>query len=404
MSVDGRTESVHVTTSPSTTTTAPRGRALALIRTVAGREISQQLRNKNFWSSLLATALLAALSLGLTTLLDRDTEQPTVAVPAGQGVLTEALRAQLPVTELPDAEAARSAVREQKADVAIIGDEIVVLRKLPDELGRTLADTFRTVTYQERLRALNAAPADVALPAMRVTTLDADAARVQQRTITAGVSVIALVLLMFMAGIGIAQGVAEEKSSRIVELLLAKVTPRQLLIGKILGLGVAALVQISVTLGLGLAAATVAGVFTAPAEILGTAVNVLLWFIPGYLLFVTLYAVAGSLASRQEDVNHVTGPVSMIQMGTLIGPILAITAPASPALGVVSMIPGLSWAAMPVRMAYSSVPFWQVAVALALTVAAVGVLLAIGSRVYTGGLLQYGGVIKVRQALRAARH
>ncbi|HEX5540793.1 MAG TPA: ABC transporter permease [Micromonospora sp.] len=384
--------------------TGRQGRDLAMIRIVAGREIGQQLRNKNFWMSLLVTVFLIFLSFGLTVLLDKDAELPEVAVPAGRPGLAAALQSQAEVREYPTADAARAAVRDGTAEVALIDNEVVVLRKLPDELARTLDDIYRVVTYQERLQRLGATEADLAVPALRLTTLDPDAARVQQRTITAGLAIFALVMLIFMSGLSIAQGVAEEKASRIVEVLLAKVRPWHLLAGKIGGLGVSALVQISVILGAGLTIALTFDVFDAPVEAIGTVLNVLLWFIPGFLLFATLYAVAGSLVSRPEDVNHVVGPVNMLQMGTVIGPVLAVTSPDSPLLTVVSMVPGLSWAAMPVRMAYSSVPWWQVVVALALTLLAVAVLLRMGNRVYTGNLLRYGGVIKLKEALRAARH
>jgi ABC-2 type transport system permease protein len=380
-----------------------RSRDLDMIRIVAGREISQQLRNKNFWSSLLATVFLIMLSFGLTAMLDGDKELPGIAVPEGRPGLAAALESQARVTEYPTAEAARAAVREGSADVALIDNEVVVLRKLPDSLAATLDDIYRVVTYQERLQRLGATEADLAVPALRLTTLDPEAARVQQRTITAGLAIFALVMLIFMSGLGIAQGVAEEKASRIIEVLLAKVRPWHLLSGKIAGLGVSALVQISVILAAGLTVAITFDVFDAPVEAIGTVVNVLLWFIPGFLLFATLYAVAGSLVSRPEDVNHVVGPVNMVQMGTLIGPVLAVTSPDSPVLTVVSMVPGLSWAAMPVRMAYSGVPWWQVVLALALTLLAVALLLRLGNRIYAGNLLRYGGIIKIKEALRATR-
>jgi ABC-2 type transport system permease protein len=210
---------------------------------------------------------------------------------------------------------------------------------------------------------------------------------------------------MLISGLGVAQGVAEEKSSRIVEVLLAKVRAWHLLAGKIVGLGAAALVQILLMTTATLIAAIGFGVLRAPLSAVGTAANLLLWFVPGYALFVTLYAVAGALVSRQEDVNHVIGPVNMLQMLSLAGPALAVRGgPDDSLLTIVSMVPGLSWAAMPMRMAVTQVPWWQVAVAFALMLLSIAVLVRVGGRVYRGGLLRYGGIVKIREALHGAAH
>ncbi|WP_073951086.1 ABC transporter permease [Streptomyces kebangsaanensis] len=384
---------------------------LELIRVVAAREIVRQLRNKAFWASVIVTTAMMALSFALTGVLKGDGDgPPAVGVVGDRSTVAAALRTDVTVKEYPDAGAARTAVRDEQVDAAVLpGGEVLVLRRLDADLGRVIRQAEQTAAHIEQLEALGARPGQTARaltpPALRVSALDVDAAAAQERTMTAGIGVFLLFVLMLLSGLGIAQGVAEEKSSRIVEVLLAKVRAWHLLTGKIAGLGAAALVQILLMTIATLGAAIGFGVLTAPLGAIGTAANLLLWFVPGYVLFVTLYAVAGALVSRQEDVNHVIGPVNMLQMLSLTGPALAVRGGADDSLlTVVSLVPGLSWAAMPVRMAATEVPWWQVGAAFALMLAAIAVLIRVGGRVYQGGLLRYGGIVKVGEALRGAAH
>ncbi|MEU9924770.1 ABC transporter permease [Streptomyces griseoluteus] len=384
---------------------------LELVRIVASREVSGQLRSKSFWASVIVTAAMMCLSFALTGVLKGDGDDaPEVAVVGERTTIAAALRSEVTVEVYRDTGAARTAVREKAVDAAVLpGGEVLVLRALPADLGRTIRQAAQTAAHVEQLTRLGAGPGDteraLAPPVLRVGVLDAHAAEVQERTMTAGLGVFLLFVLMLISGLGIAQGVAEEKSSRIVEVLLAKVRPWHLLVGKIAGLGAAALVQILLMMTAALSAAIGFDALNAPLGAIGTAANLLLWFVPGYVLFVTLYAVAGALVSRQEDVNHVIGPVNMLQMLSLAGPALAVRGgPDDSALTVVSMVPGLSWAAMPMRMAVGAVPWWQIGLSFALMLLAIAGLVRIGGRVYRGGLLKYGGIVKVREALRGAVH
>ncbi|MGJ5755230.1 ABC-2 type transport system permease protein [Streptomyces puniciscabiei] len=382
---------------------------LSLIRIVAGREISQQLRNKTFWISVTVTSLMLCLSFTLTGVLrGSSADRPAVAVVGAQPALAAALASQTEVRDYADAGAAQAAVRAGKADAALLpGGQVAVLRTLPSGLAQSIQHAYQTTRQAQQLTALGATRAEVdqalAPEPLRITTLDKDAARTQERTMTAGLGVFLLFILMMISGLGIAQGVAEEKSSRIVEVLLAKVRAWHLLAGKIVGLGTAALVQILLLVTAALTAAIASGAVEAPLDTIGAAVNVLIWFVPGYLLFVTMYAAAGALVSRPEDVNRVIGPVNMLQMISLVGPALAVSGKHQSLIEALSLVPGVSWAAMPVRMAVGPVPWWQVGASFALMLAAVAALLRIGSRIYTGGLLQHGGIVKVRDALRGAR-
>ena len=380
---------------------------LALVRTVGSYEFTRQMRNRMFWSSLLVTALIAGVGLFVGRLLARDDAAPTVGVAGQQPALTAALQARARVVPYPDAAAARAAVRDERVDAAVLpGGEVVVLRRLDSELARALQDAYGVAAYEQRLRELGATDADLqalrAGPRFRVTALDPEATRVQQRTLVLIGALAVLAMLTVLLGTSIAYGVAEEKASRVVEVLLAKVRPGHLLAGKIAGLGAAVLVQIVVIMTVGLTTAAATGLFTAPADVLGTVATLLLWFLPGFVLFATAYAAAGSLVPRPEDANHVVNPLNVLLLLGLAGSVMVLSG-GGRAAEAVSLLPGISWAAMPVRMALAPVPLWQAVLAFALMLLAVVALLRVSSRVYAGGLLHYAGIIKVRDALRNAR-
>ena len=103
-----------------------------------------------------------------------------------------------------------------------------------------------------------------------------------------------------------ARGVTEEKSSRVVELLLTTLSPRRLLAGKVLGVGLLGLAQLVVAGGAALAAGRLAGGAGLPSAAPETVALVLLWFVLGYVFYSVAFAAVGALVSRQEDLAGAT--------------------------------------------------------------------------------------------------
>jgi len=381
----------------------------ALIGTIAHREILVQLQRKELWVSLVLMVVVFCATLAAQTFFSGGARQARLGVVGERPEFVAALRAQaIEPVRYGSADAALAAVRAGEIDAAVVGaGEVVVLEELPETLAAPLRLAHREAAIVERLRgsgfteAQAAAALDVAPPAVRA--LEPEAGRTAQRTMTAAVGVMVLFFLMFMFGQGIAQGVLEEKSNRIVELLVAKVRPAQLLAGKVLGIGAVALAQITVIVLSGVAVALLTGLVDVPRDAFGTGALVVAWFIPGYLLFATLWAVAGALVSRQEDIQHAAGPVSLLQTAALLAALAPFSGVNDTLTRVLSLVPGLSSSVMPVRMAAEPVPWWDVALAVVLTLAAIAVLLRLGARIYSGGLLQHGGIVKVREALRDSR-
>jgi ABC-2 type transport system permease protein len=130
---------------------------------------------------------------------------------------------------------------------------------------------------------------------------------------------------------------------------------------------------------------------------------VLGWFVLGFALVAALFAVCGALVSRQEDLQTVLLPMSLVLIAGLA---LAITAGQNPGgtlAKVTSFIPALSTMVMPVRVAFGNVAWWEIVLAVVLMLAAIVIVVRVGGRIYSGALLDKGGRVKVKDALAAER-
>jgi ABC-2 type transport system permease protein len=195
----------------------------------------------------------------------------------------------------------------------------------------------------------------------------------------------------------------EEKSTRVVELLLSTMKPWQLLAGKVIGLGLLGLAQILAIAVVGVAGALLFDVVSLPGQLVGTVLSVVAWFVLGYAFYAAVFAAAASLVSRQEDLPSVITPTSMLLFAGLFISIRAATDPTGGLARVTSFIPGLSPLVMPVRQAAGGVAWWEVLIAVALMLVGIAVVVRLGGRIYAGALLRTGGKTKLREALRAER-
>ncbi|MGZ6372217.1 MAG: ABC transporter permease [Candidatus Limnocylindria bacterium] len=252
----------------------------------------------------------------------------------------------------------------------------------------------------------------------KVTPLDPNAHRIEENFGANYILAYALVILTFMAvityGQWVATSVAEEKSSRVMELLITAATPRQLLAGKVIGNGAAGLTQYAVVVAAALGGFLVQGAVAqyvlgdkavAPLE------HVNLWvfapfgifFVGGFALYALLYAGLGSMASRTEDVQQATGPMIFIGLGGYFASFIALNTPDAAWVKLVSLIPFFSPYMLPMRMLISSVEPWEWAVGAALMVLFLAAALWLAARVYSAGVLLYGQRASLRSVWRAVR-
>ena len=279
------------------------------------------------------------------------------------------------------------------------------------------------LTIADRLERAGVSPAEraglFAAPDFTATAADPDDPRDEEDFGGAILLTYVVVILTFMAiltyGNWVAQSVAEEKSNRVMELLVTAATPRQLLTGKVLGTSAAGLTQylvmiLAVAVGfvangplsnlLGVAGALP---FTLPALEPVWVVAFTAFFLLGFVLYATLYAAAGSLVSRVDDVQQAVGPLIYLAMAGYFVSFFAMNVPDAGWVRLAAFVPFFSPYLMPARMLLTNVELWEVGLAIVLLAIAVAGAIWIAARVYSAGVLMYGQRIGVRAILKATR-
>ncbi len=216
---------------------------------------------------------------------------------------------------------------------------------------------------------------------------------------------ISMVIVLFSQIMGqgsmIAQGVVEEKSTRIVEVLLSTLTPIRLMIGKVAGIGTAAMVQIAV-----MAAALVGARYAEHGHTMtlpGTAalISSICWFLLSFVLFAFLFAAAGSLVSRPEELQSVLAPIMMLLMAPMAVAVAAANSPTSSWVDIVRYIPPFSGMLMPLQAGIGAVSVEQQLIAAAVMLLTTAGCAWLGARVYRNSILKIGARIDWRHALAA---
>jgi ABC-2 type transport system permease protein len=220
----------------------------------------------------------------------------------------------------------------------------------------------------------------------------------------ANIGVILLFISIFTFGTWVLTGVVEEKQSRVVEVVLSSVDARDLLMGKVLGIGLLGLVQLTLMVVVGLGAGVGAHRFTLPPATFGAVAQLFLWFGLGYALYSTALGVLGALASRMEEASNAASPVSFIAMGAyFFSLIVALDDPGGTAARIATFLPPVAPMVVPLRTALGAIEPWEVILSAALTAATIWVLFVVGGRVYSGAILRTGGRIGLRDAWRLSR-
>jgi ABC-2 type transport system permease protein len=197
------------------------------------------------------------------------------------------------------------------------------------------------------------------------------------------------------------QGVTREKASRVVEVLLSAVTPRQLLFGKIIGIGAVALVHAAVLIVTALVASRVAGLDVLDGFRLGDIAIGAVWFLLGYALYCCAFAAAGALCNRAEDAQGAAMPILMPMLaGYIVG--FSAAGGASTLIWVLAYFPPTAVLCMPVLNALGVVPVWGVLLSMALTLATAYLIASLAARIYERSILRTGKRVSWREALRPA--
>ena len=377
------------------------------IRLVAMREVVERGRSKGYLGSLLFTVFLLVAGFVLPTVFLGNPDAVKLALvgepPAGLEVTIQAVAAafdaDLEISTVPDRIAAETAVKDRTIDAALDvpadlsgAGELIVL----EEASATLQGIVGQAVIALRA-GTNAQPPTI-------SALEPPSAEDVTAIIFANAGIILMFLGIFSYGTWVLTGVVEEKQSRVVEVVLATVRPRDLLMGKVLGIGLLALAQLLVLVIAGVAFAQFSGQLTLPPTTAGAVVQLVGWFILGFAFYSTAMGVLGALASRVEEASNASMPVTMSATLAYILSIVFVTQePAGLLARIMTFLPPAAPMVVPLRVALGEIEAWEIVVSVGLMLASIWLLFAIGGRVYSGAVLQTGGQIRLRDAWRASR-
>ena len=387
---------------------------------VARREVIERGRSRGFVLSVFFTTALVVGSLVVPSILfgDEETAQIGVMMPAPTGLeaAIEAAADQFddPVAIVPftDAAAARAALEGETIDalvtvpVDLSSAGTVGFAKQPDQaIGQIVSSAVIGLRMQQVVAGSGIDPNDL-VAAQQIPSIDsltpqseADSARF----LFANISAVLILVGIFSFGFTVLTGVVEEKQSRVVEVVLSTVPARDLLMGKVLGIGILGIIQMAVFVIAALGAAVATNRFQLPTTTPTAILMLVIWFVLGYLLYSTALGFLGALASRMEEASNASTPVTMVAMVSYFVAIFAvIDDPSGLVAQVATYLPPSAPFVVPLRAAFDAIGPLEILISIAVTLAGIWILFGIAARVYAGAVLQSTGRMKIRDAWRSA--
>lgn len=374
---------------------------------VMRRELTAKLTDKGFLIGTLVSLVILVGYFGYVTFTATKSQSYAVGVTAADRATAATLvtRAKgidatttITLTEVPDAAGAKAGLDDERLDAWLHQQPsgwTLTSRDGSDALATILGQAISAEVLADQATRLGTSPEEL-LKSTRLTQAyligDAEKAGLAKGVGFAFAFLFYLAALMY--GITIAQSVVEEKQSRIVEIIAAAIPIRHLLAGKILGNSILALGQVLLYAVVGLVGMSLAGYGKYLGVISGPMAWFVAFFIVGFVALASLWAVAGSLASRTEDVQATSGPLTILVMLVLFSGLFAT----GTVREVLSFVPPTSIVAMPMRVVEGAVPISQVLLSLGLLVAFAAVTITVGERLYRRSLLKTQGRVSLRAA------
>ncbi len=379
---------------------------------VAAREVRERLRGRVFRVGTLLILLVVAGAI-VIPVITRGAQGPEKvgvvgALSAGRREAVRAVGKQagvvVHVVSEPSLADAEGALRSGRISLCIDGSRLLVdkassvsdtyVEDLADELGVARAYVRAGLSSAQESELARARPLDV-------VSLQPSARNTVRTTSIIGVILIFVMLTQYLTWT--LMGVMEEKSSRVVEVLLATVRPLQLLTGKVLGIGLVAMGQAVLVVAFALVLAKAVGSSllhgTAPVEL----VSVLVWLVLGYAFYCWVYAAAGSTVERQDQVQTLALPLSLPM---ILGYVMALTTASSgspsPFFEVLAYLPITAPFAMPILVGLSRVAWWEFVASALISVAATAAVARLAAGIYRRAILRTGSRVRLRDMM--ARH
>jgi ABC-2 type transport system permease protein len=357
---------------------------VSAVRLVARRELTERIRERSFLFSTGITLVIVALVVILPAVLGVGGDSK-YTVAAGDPHAAAVLR----VAQRIDSRFAVKLTVAPSAGITLRGGVI----HAKDEPADKLQNLLQTANQQ-----LGARPA----PPLRLQT---EKPVDPQRDKKAGLAFITIFILygqLLTYGFWVASGVVEEKSSRVIEVLLSAIRPKELLAGKVVGLGLLGLGQLLGVAAFGLLAAAATSAIDVTGEVVGSVALAIVWFMLGYAFYSSAFAVAGALVPRLEELQTTTTPLTMTIVLSLLVGFAVNDHPDGTLAHITAFIPMTAPITMPSRIILGEAPAWEVAGSIAVIVACTFALIPVAGRIYAATVLRTGSAVKLREALRLA--
>ena len=381
---------------------------------VARREFTTQIAKKSFLiSNIIILIAIVGGIIGISLFSGGDDSKSTIGVVGDQSLSQtlvatgDAIGTPVEITEYSDEKTARADVKDGNLDVAVVpgdgGSVTVITNKEIDTNLRVVVES--SVAQQAQSAALTDVGVDpgqlasaTAAATVTVDTLDPPDPEQGQRIALSVAAVALLYMQIMLFGTYVAMGVVEEKSSRVVELLLSTLRPLQLLWGKVLGIGAVGLLQLAAYAIAGVGTGLATGLLTVTGTAIGVLIGTIGWFILGFAFFAVLYAAAGSMVSRQEDVNATAAPLVILIVAMFGIAFSTVGNPDGTLSNVLSWIPPFSAILMPLRIAAGVATPFQIVGTIVLMLTVTVIFSMIAAKIYQRSILRIGKVVSWKEA------
>ncbi len=394
---------------------------------VAWWEFIERAKTKSFLIGMFLTPGIMVLFAGGPALLQDSlelNESQRIMVYDGSGVVIDSLEASLkrspllsngePKWAIERTEAAGRSIDqiETDADSALLREQYVAAILIPSDALESHEVEYRSQNVSdidgitmmrrrisriitehkiahagldpEKMRELNQS---TEMRTVRVTEEGEEESGFLESFGLAYVFLIFMLIMVLTTGQMLVRSMVEEKSNRIVEVLVSSCSPMDLMFGKILGISMLGLVQILFWTLIGVVLVLASGLENLPLDNLWLMV---LYFILGFILYGAIFVAFGSLASTEQEAQQMTGYLSMLLMLPIVIAIIATQNPNSPVLVVLTMIPLITPQMMFVRLPITAPPTWEIALSLLILVCSIIIVTWIAAKIFRIGILLTG--------------
>ncbi|MDZ5662837.1 ABC transporter permease [Nocardioides sp. zg-1308] len=379
---------------------------------VTRREVVSRITDKSFMIGTVLMVVMLVGFIGFSAWQEERTTEVTLGATPDSVAMAAAIEEAAPdvddkvavtVVELDDRAAAETALREDEVDAWLhpVDDGWELTSESSEQ--ESLTEVASAVVRQQVLseNAANVGTSVEDLEAGSTVSTDFLRGDAEKAAVAQAVGFVFVFLFYFAAlifGMQLASSVIEEKQSRIVEIIAAAIPLRQLLAGKVLGNTALAMIQLLIYIAVGLVGLSFTSYKSYVPALSGPTAWFICFFLAGFIALACLWAVAGSLASRTEDLQATSTPLTMLMLVMFFGGVSLD----GRSQVIASYIPPVSAVVMPKRILAGGVEWWEPLLALGLLAVFAVVTVWVGERLYRRALLQTGGRVTLRQAWSSA--